>query len=75
MRGIVEAFKYFKDQIPFINKIYLEESFGCYYGLVEGVQKVESHEGFRQGCILACWLYSMSFHLKQLSDIMGLMLV
>jgi len=73
LRGIEEAFKYFKDQIPFINKIYLEESFGCYYGLVEGVQKVESREGFHQGCILACWLYSMSFHpfLKQLSDIMG----
>ncbi|MEY4350407.1 MAG: hypothetical protein RL078_454, partial [Bacteroidota bacterium] len=72
LKGLEETFKYFKDLIPFMNKMYLEESFGCYYGLAEGVQKIESREGFHQGCILACWLFSMAFHpfLKQLSDIM-----
>jgi hypothetical protein len=74
LQGLEQVFKYFPQMIPFLMNIYHEESFGCYFGLKEGVQKIPSKEGFHQGCRLACWLYSMSFQpfLKQLSAIVNI---
>jgi hypothetical protein len=58
--GIEEAHTFFPQFTPFLMKIYNEESFGCYFGLKQGVQKIKSREGFHQGCSLASWLYCMA---------------
>jgi hypothetical protein len=72
-KGLEETFKYFPDHIPFLREIYLKPSFGAYFGLKQGIKLIPSKEGFHQGCIQACWLFSMAFHpfLRTLVQIVG----
>ena len=72
--GLEEVYKFFPDLIPFLNQIYMKDSYGCYFGLNEGIQKIKSTEGWHQGCILACWLFCMTFQpfLQKLkNDVIG----
>ena len=73
LAGLEESHKWFPQMTPFLMQIYYEDSYGCYFGLKEGVQKIKSQEGFHQGCPLASWLYCMAYHpfIKGLADILS----
>jgi hypothetical protein len=72
-KGLEETFKFFPDHMPFLREIYLKPSYGGYFGLKQGIKLIKSEEGFHQGCIQACWLFSMAFHpfLRSLAQIIG----
>ena len=72
LKALEEAHKYFPQMTPFLMKLYYEDSFGCYFGLKVGLQKIPSVEGKTQGCKLGSWLWCMANQpfLKGLANIL-----
>jgi hypothetical protein len=60
MKALLEIKKHFPQLIPFLRDMYFDESKGWFFGVEEGIQSINSSEGFQQGDTLATWCFNMA---------------
>jgi hypothetical protein len=71
--GLNEVKKHLPVLLPFLRAMYGSDSKGWFFGLEEGLQIVQSQEGYHQGDVMGPWLYCISIQpfLRSLRDMLG----